>query len=146
MVWDRGEFMLCTKTRWNFLEESESTTRSIEDISFDVTPITLDLLYQRGITEEAEINTFLSPELENLNDEKDLHMIDFAAHRVHHAIQNAEKILVFGDYDADGVCSTTLMLETLQELGAQCDFYIPNRFTEGYGPNETAFREAAANG
>src|SRR5699024_4354864 len=59
-----------------------------------------------------------------------------------HAIETGERILVYGDYDADGVTSTTVLLETLEELGAYCDFYIPNRFSEGYGPNENAFRKA----
>ena len=48
--------------------------------------------------------------------------------------------MVYGDYDADGVTSTYVLLSTLRELGAIADYYIPNRFTEGYGPNEAAFR------
>src|SRR5699024_12444254 len=72
-------------------------------------------------------------------------MIDKATDRVHTAIANQEKILVFGDYDADGFSSTALLIKTLQELNADCDYYIPNRFTEGYGPNEAAFREAFDN-
>src|SRR5699024_11780743 len=48
--------------------------------------------------------------------------------------------------DADGVCSTAILIESLRELGAHCDYYIPNRFTEGYGPNEQAFKNAAKSG
>lgn len=136
--------MLRTKTRWNFLKESKMG--EVEEKAPTLRPITLQLLQQLGMTQEDQIERFLSPDLAHLNDASDIHMIDIAAHRVHHAIKNGEKILVFGDYDADGVCSTTLMLETLQELGATCDFYIPNRFTEGYGPNESAFRDAVNNG
>ena len=69
--------------------------------------------------------------------------MDKAVHRIREAIENREKILIFGDYDADGVTSTTVMMTTLNKLGANVDFYIPNRFTEGYGPNEMAFRLAA---
>src|SRR5699024_4997746 len=68
--------------------------------------------------------------------------IQKAKERIMHAIETGERILVYGDYDADGVTSTTVLLETLEELGAYCDFYIPNRFSEGYGPNENAFRKA----
>ncbi|HLQ70177.1 MAG TPA: DHH family phosphoesterase, partial [Bacillota bacterium] len=136
--------MLRTKMKWNFLNES-MPVRDV-DISTSLTPITLDLLHQRGLVDEMQINAFISPNLANLNDASDIHMIDVAAERVHHAIKTGEKILVFGDYDADGVCSTTVMMETLQELGANCDFYIPNRFTEGYGPNEGAFHKAVDNG
>ena len=62
--------------------------------------------------------------------------------RIKRAIANDEKILVYGDYDADGVTSTTILVTTLQLLGAQVGWHIPNRFTEGYGPNELAFRNA----
>lgn len=141
-IW--GEFMLHTKTRWNFLNESMIEDKG--ETAFERSPITLELLHQRGLIHKEDIESFLSPDLIDLHDTSDLHMIDIAAHRVHHAIEKGEKILVFGDYDADGVSSTTLMMETLQELGAICDFYIPNRFTEGYGPNESAFRDAVNNG
>ena len=62
--------------------------------------------------------------------------------RIYQSIEKGEPILIFGDYDADGVTSTTIMMKTIMELGANAQFYIPNRFTEGYGPNEGAFRYA----
>ena len=58
--------------------------------------------------------------------------MDRTVERVNKAIQNGEQILIFGDYDADGVSSTTVLYLALQELGAEVEFYIPNRFTEGY--------------
>ena len=72
--------------------------------------------------------------------------MDKAVDRIKEAIEKGEKIRIFGDYDADGVTSTTVMMTTLNKLGANVDFYIPNRFTEGYGPNEMAFRLAASEG
>lgn len=72
--------------------------------------------------------------------------MDIAVSRIKDAIANNEQILIFGDYDADGVTSTSVMMLTLQELGANVQYYIPNRFTEGYGPNENAFRHAAESG
>nr|MBS9408126.1 single-stranded-DNA-specific exonuclease RecJ [Streptococcus oralis] len=72
--------------------------------------------------------------------------MDRTVERVKKAIQNGEQILIFGDYDADGVSSTTVLYLALQELGANVEFYIPNRFTEGYGPNEEAFRWAHSAG
>ena len=72
--------------------------------------------------------------------------MDRTVERVNKAIQNGEQILIFGDYDADGVSSTTVLYLALQELGAEVEFYIPNRFTEGYGPNEEAFRWAHSAG
>ncbi|MFP3490214.1 DHH family phosphoesterase, partial [Staphylococcus sp. SIMBA_130] len=69
-----------------------------------------------------------------------------AVERIQQAIASDERILIFGDYDADGVSSTTVLVYTLRELGATFDYYIPNRFTEGYGPNEAAFRQAKEDG
>ena len=65
-----------------------------------------------------------------------------ATSRIHKAIENDERILVYGDYDADGVTSTTILVKTLESMGATVGWYIPNRFTEGYGPSEAAFRNA----
>ncbi|MBF0849208.1 DHH family phosphoesterase, partial [Streptococcus danieliae] len=69
-----------------------------------------------------------------------------AVDRVNQAIENEEKILVYGDYDADGITSTVLMLETLSSLGADVSSYIPNRFIEGYGPNIKAFNSIIDSG
>ena len=65
-----------------------------------------------------------------------------AVERINLAIDQNQKILVYGDYDADGVTSTTILVTALRELGAHVGWYIPNRFTEGYGPNEMAFKNA----
>src|SRR5699024_1263496 len=64
-----------------------------------------------------------------------LAQIDQAKNSIVQAIESGEEILIYGDYDADGISSTALMMHTLIELGAQCNYYIPNRFTEGYGLN-----------
>lgn len=137
--------MLAGKANWEFLSDKEDSS-SINLKNMDISPITKELLIQRGITSNEDITNFLSPQLEHLHEPHNLSMIKKATTRVHKAITNKEKILIFGDYDADGVTSTTLLLKTLQELGAKCDFYIPNRFTEGYGPNEQAFRRADEEG
>lgn len=112
----------------------------------NLSPVLKRLLVQRGITEEEQMKEFLSPQIKRLHDPGNFSTIQKAKKRIDEAIQANEKILVFGDYDADGVSSTALLISALQELGANCDYYIPNRFTEGYGPNETAFRKAKDNG
>lgn len=137
--------MLTSKAKWEFVEKSDE---SIEESSGELhlSPIIQQLLLQRGMNTEESVERFLNPDLSALHNPEKLAMIDKASERIHQAIQSDEKILIFGDYDADGISSTTLLLKTLQELGANCNFYIPNRFTEGYGPNEDAFRNAAAEG
>ncbi|WP_330948643.1 single-stranded-DNA-specific exonuclease RecJ [Virgibacillus sp. MG-45] len=137
--------MLHSKTKWKINDHIEEHVHW-NDIKASVPPIIKDLLIQRGITNEQEALQFLSPNIDQLHHPEGFDAIEKAAARVHQAIENKEKILVFGDYDADGVSSTTVLLHALEELEASCDFYIPNRFTEGYGPNEEAFRVAAQNG
>lgn len=66
--------------------------------------------------------------------------------RINEAIDQGEPILIYGDYDADGVTGTSILVRCLRELGALVDYYIPNRFYEGYGPNEDAFMQAIADG
>lgn len=131
--------MLQSKMKWHFTAvKDDAVTDELDHLS----PVIKDLLLQRGIDTKEEAEKFLFPSTENMHHTEKLATINIAAARVHRAIAVQEKILVFGDYDADGVTSVALLVKTLQELGAACDFYIPNRFTEGYGPNEAAFREA----
>lgn len=139
--------MLQSKTNWEYIDTTYDLLNVEESLSVsDISPVMKELLIQRGITSEEEALKFLKPELSHLHNTSLFHTIDVACDRIHKAIDQEEMILVFGDYDADGVTSTTLLIKTLQELKARCDFYIPNRFTEGYGPNEQAFRQAAAEG
>ncbi|TFJ94015.1 single-stranded-DNA-specific exonuclease RecJ [Lentibacillus salicampi] len=135
--------MLESKMKWTF---ANSQSNSANWGSNRFSPLIKELLLQRGITSLDEAEAFVSPDLAQLYNGQLLSNSDKAAERVHEGIANGDKILVYGDYDADGVSSTAIMIKTLQELGAECDYYIPNRFTEGYGPNEEAFRAASEKG
>lgn len=141
----RGEFMLRSKSNWKFATRQNGIQESMDD-RVDLSPVIKELLIQRGINTSEEAQEFLSPSIENLIKPDKLSSIDIARDRILKAIAENEKILVYGDYDADGVSSTTVLIKALQELGADCEYYIPNRFTEGYGPNEAAFRQAYENG
>jgi single-stranded-DNA-specific exonuclease len=137
--------MLHSNANWKTVQ-IENDTELIKDIPLEVSPVVEKLLMQRGMKTASEAKKFLSPSLEDLHDPKDINEMEKAVERVKEAIEKNEKILIFGDYDADGVTSTAVMIKALEELGALCTYYIPNRFTEGYGPNEEAFRQAHANG
>ncbi|MEC5422147.1 single-stranded-DNA-specific exonuclease RecJ [Virgibacillus sp. C22-A2] len=137
--------MLHSKAKWEFAEKQDSTI-DLQDDTFKLSPIIKELLLQRGITTSEAASLFLSPDITTLHSPGGLAAVNKATERIQMAITKQEKILIYGDYDADGVSSTTVLLKALQELGADCDYYIPNRFSEGYGPNETAFREAFDHG
>lgn len=98
-----------------------------------IKPITAQLLINRGIYTVEQGHSFLDCELGKLPHPLQLKDMDKAVSRVLKAVELREKILVYGDYDADGITSTTLMTHLLRRLGADVDYYIPNRLVEGYG-------------
>ncbi|TKC20054.1 single-stranded-DNA-specific exonuclease RecJ [Robertmurraya kyonggiensis] len=137
--------MLKPKTRWICEPvDVEKKEKLAEELS--ITPLVASLLVKRGIDSPEDANSFLFEKELEFHDPFILLGMDIAVSRIKEAITNNEPILIFGDYDADGVTSTSVMMITLRELGANVQYYIPNRFTEGYGPNEQAFRYAADNG
>ncbi|WP_270236087.1 single-stranded-DNA-specific exonuclease RecJ [Streptococcus anginosus] len=99
-----------------------------------------NLVYQRGIKTEEALRDFLEPSLDQLHDPYELHDMDKAVTRIRQAIENYEQILIYGDYDADGMTSASIVKEALEQLGAECQVYLPNRFTDGYGPNASVYK------
>lgn len=137
--------MLKPKTRWICQQVNEEhKKRLVEELS--ITPLVASLLVNRGFETPELSSSFLFDKDHAFHDPFTLIGMDIAVSRIKKAIENQEPILIFGDYDADGVTSTSVMMLTLQQLGANVQFYIPNRFTEGYGPNEKAFRHAVESG
>src|SRR5690625_106423 len=117
--------MLKSKAKWTFANEDSYTNEEFFQID-NSSPLVTKLLYKRGIQSKEEAIQFLYPNIEHLADPENLAMIHKASDRVMQAIENNENILVYGDYDADGVSSTALMLKTLKQLEANCNYYIPN--------------------
>ncbi|MBS4176226.1 single-stranded-DNA-specific exonuclease RecJ [Lederbergia citrea] len=137
--------MLYPKTRWVIRESNELAGKELAK-QLNIAPLVATLLVNRGISDHDEAKKFLYTENEEFHSPFLLNDMQPAVERIKSAIEGQEPILIFGDYDADGVTSTSVMMDVLSNLGANVRYYIPNRFTEGYGPNENAFREAAASG
>ena len=113
----------------------------------DVNPIILQLLFSRKIRETEEIKQFLNPDY--YTDPHDPYLMlgmEKAVERILQAIEKKEKIVVFGDYDVDGVSSSALMFQTFKLLGVDVSIYIPDRAKEGYGMNVNAVKEVAEKG
>lgn len=105
------------------------------------------ILWQRGLRETEPARQFLRPSYpEHLHDPFVYRGMPLAVDRLVQAIQRGERITVYGDYDADGICATAIMVETLQALGAQVDWYVPERLAEGYGLNVAAISDLAQQG
>jgi single-stranded-DNA-specific exonuclease len=102
----------------------------------EIDPIVLQLLWNRGIRTQEQIDEFLYPDYgQDLHDPFLFSQMKKAVERIFKAVEQKEKIMVHGDYDTDGVCSALIMVSTLQALGADVDVYLPHRELEGYGLN-----------
>jgi single-stranded-DNA-specific exonuclease len=98
-----------------------------------ISPLLAQCLLNRGFSETSAIEPFLQPRLKNLADPFLLPDMDAAVARLFRAREQNEPLVIFGDYDVDGVTSTALLLEVLRSLGWRVEFYLPNRMDEGYG-------------
>ncbi|OCA91225.1 single-stranded-DNA-specific exonuclease RecJ [Bacillus sp. FJAT-27225] len=136
--------MLQSKTRWIVREYDQDKAKKLAE-ELKISPLVSSMLINRGVDTSESARSFLFGG-EDFHDPFLLDGMDRAVARIKEAITSQEPILIYGDYDADGVSSTAVLMMTLKELGANVGFYIPDRFSEGYGPNEPAFRQAAENG
>ena len=109
-------------------------------------PIIISLLVSRGISEASEINSFLNPDQDMLHDPYILPDMDKAVKRIDLALQNGEKILIHGDYDADGLTSTILLSSMLKYLKGNVEHFIPSRIEDGYGLKSDGIEFAEAGG
>lgn len=113
----------------------------------EINPTVLQLLYNRGLTDQTSIDEFLNPDYgQDIHDPFLFKNMEKAVKRIFQAIEKKEKITVHGDYDADGVCATAIAVSVLQALGAQVEVYIPHRASEGYGLSNKTVEQLARNG
>ncbi len=108
----------------------------------DLPDVSAIILASRGITDPVEAGKFLNPSLSDLFDPFVISQMDKAIDRVIKALTNNEKIMIYGDYDVDGITSTAVMFMVLNRLGANVSYYLPNRLVEGYGISEDGLQEA----
>ena len=108
--------------------------------------IVVKILFNRQISSPEAINQFLNPTMSDLPDPFTLYDMDKAVERILNALRENEKIMVYGDYDVDGITASSLLYLVLNKLGAQVMYYLPNRLVEGYGLSTDGIKEAAAKG
>jgi single-stranded-DNA-specific exonuclease len=120
------------KFRWTLAPAQPLLTGSLA-AQLKISPLLAQCLVNRGFDTPASVENFLAPRLKNLADPFLLPNMETAVTRLLLAHERGEPLVIFGDYDVDGVTSTTLLLEVLRKLGWQADAYLPNRMDEGYG-------------
>jgi single-stranded-DNA-specific exonuclease len=118
--------------RWHLIEADEGKVKALSK-TLHIHPALLKLLVQRGIYTYDEAKDFFNPDLAKLHNPFLMKDMDAAVHRILKAIERGEKILIYGDYDVDGTTSVATVYLFLKSIYTNIDYYIPNRYTEGYG-------------
>lgn len=129
---------------WNVKSYKEDEVNKIAE-KYGISDIMSKLLIARNI-EFEEIDNFLKGNLDDIKDPYEIKDMDKLVERVKKALDNNEKICIYGDYDVDGITSITIMYKFLTELGADVSYYLPDRLIEGYGVNNKALDEIKSRG
>jgi single-stranded-DNA-specific exonuclease len=129
--------------RWIIAPANERAATALAD-RLKTSPVIAQVLLNRGISQPEECFAFLSPSLKCLHDPSLIPNLRKASERIWRAIQNHERIVIYGDYDVDGITATTILWHAIRLMGGEAggvDFYIPHRIDEGYGLNSAAIGE-----
>lgn len=134
---------------WNIIyshsDEADAVVANLAE-KCDIKPVTAKLLYNRGYRTPEDVKSLFNNETSILRDPFGIIDMDKAVERIRAAVENHEKIVIYGDYDVDGVTSVSCLYLFLQGKGADVDYYIPTRDGEGYGLSCTAVEKFAARG
>jgi single-stranded-DNA-specific exonuclease len=124
------------RKKWRIQTPDSQIVRQLCD-TLNCHPVTATVLANRNLADAAKAHAFLNTSLKNLRPPFAIKDMERAVERIHLALVQQEKILIFGDYDVDGITATVLLFEFLRAAGAAVDYYVPHRVTEGYGLRES---------
>jgi len=138
-----GELMQ-NKKKWLY---SKIPIKSVSQLTKNlrISSLLAKAIISKGFEDTFDIQKFLNPSIKNLHDPFFLDGIELAAKRIISAINNDEKILIYGDYDVDGITSTSILYRFITSQKGDVDFYIPDRVDEGYGLSNTAIEKIILN-
>jgi single-stranded-DNA-specific exonuclease len=136
--------LILPQNNWQ-LPVSESTAITELACATGLPILIATLLYNRGCKTPADCEAFLNPSPARLHRPDTLPDINLATERILDAVKNKEPILVYGDYDVDGICGTAILVTTLKQIGALVNYYLPHRHTEGYGVSRAGVEFAIKN-
>lgn len=134
--------------KWNFQTPTEEEIHKRDELvaKLGISPVIALLLVQREITSVDEAKKFFKPNLKDLHDPFLMPDMDKAVERLNKALGNKEKILIYGDYDVDGTTAVSLVYKYLRSYTSSLDYYIPDRYDEGYGISYKGIDFAYENG
>ncbi len=131
--------------RWECYEVDENRVENVAR-KYSLSKLLARILVNRNIVEDEKINIFLNPTRKDFYNPFLMPDMEKAVNRIIDAIKTHEKIMIFGDYDVDGITSITVLKKFLLDRGAVVSQYIPDRLNEGYGLNKTAIKNIAHEG
>ena len=131
--------------QWKFYEENNDKAEEIQR-KFKIGKLVANIIANRDVGTDEDIRIYLNPTREDFHDPFLFNDMEKAVNRIIKAIDNKEKVLIYGDYDVDGITSTTVLKKYLEERGLNVETYIPNRLFEGYGLNNKALDEISKQG
>ncbi len=134
--------------KWNYVAPSSTAATQARELAKElgIHPVLGKLLIDRGITSAQQAKHFFRPQLSELHDPYLMNDMDVAVERLNAAMGRKERILVFGDYDVDGCTAVALVYKFIQQYYSNVDYYIPDRYEEGYGISRKGIDFAAATG
>ncbi len=127
--------------KWQIYETNELEIKELSN-KYHINQLLVAILINRKIKEQ-DISVFLNPTRQNFHNPFLMPDMEIAVERILKAIKEKEKIIIYGDYDVDGITSITVLKSFLEERGVQVEAYIPNRLEEGYGLNKPAIEKIA---
>lgn len=127
--------------KWQIYETNEAEVEKLSN-KYHINKLLATILINRQIQED-EIEVFLNPTRKDFRDPFLMPDMEIAVKRILKAIKEEEKIIIYGDYDVDGITSITVLKSFLEDRGIKVDEYIPNRLEEGYGLNKPAIEKIA---
>ena len=130
--------------KWEYYDVDEEKVKEISN-KFNVSNLLAKILVSRNIVDDEEIKVFLDPTRNDFHDPFLLPDMEIAVDRIINAINRKEKVVIYGDYDVDGITSTTVLKKFLEARGLCAGSYIPNRLEEGYGLNKEAIQDIIDN-
>ncbi len=131
--------------RWHLFTSDVPLCEELSN-EFSISRTAAQVLVNRGITGKEAVSAFLKPRLSSLSDPFDIPGMEKAVARILLAKERHEKVLIYGDYDVDGVTATSILMLALKKLGIEVSYYIPHRYDEGYGMNTEAIKQIAQDG
>lgn len=137
--------MATLKKKWNLYPAQHKLAKALS-LKLNISEHIAQTLINRGVADEQAALEFLSAGAENFTDPYALKGMSVAVERISKAIQAQDKITIYGDYDVDGITACATLYKTLTRLGANVEFYIPDRQNEGYGLNSFALRNLIKSG